>query len=225
LTWYRKLGRTVFAVYPFVLVVALILVGAFFLNFTTEQTWSDLGYENVITLHPNQTIIHNVTMSYEVHEPNRGYGSRMENGSIVIEEPPFTNTLTWWKRAWLPFTIELNDTGDIRAELNRTLVGPQGIIEPEGHMYFGTNEVFTIADPEVTQGGTYRLSLQNMGSEDIHPKLSWQLKWHYYEKPYFYYGIAGLLIALVYPAMLLIRGFGNQRQRQQSGEEKEATVS
>jgi hypothetical protein len=37
--------------------------------------------------------------------------------------------------------------------------------------------------------------------------------WEQLEKPYFYYGIAGLIMALVYPAILLIEPLRNLRHK------------
>lgn len=215
MTWNRKLGRIVYAIYPFILVGALIFVGAFFLNFIAEHVESPVGYENAITINPNQTYIHNVTISYEVHGPSRGYGTRWENGSIVIEEPPFTNTLTSWQRAWLLFMVELNESRDVTAYINSSIVGPDGIIERWGTMSLAAGAGIGPGSPEVTQGGTYRLSLQNKGLEEIQLILSWHLDWYFYQKPYFYYGIAAIGIALVYPGIFLIKEFGPWKSKQQ----------
>lgn len=189
MAWCRKLGRAVHAVYPFVLVVTLILIGAFFLNVTTEDVYSPTGHDSVVALNPSQTYIHNVTISYEVHGPTQGYGTRTENGSLVVEEPPLANTLTGWKRAWISFMTELNESGDATTAINTSLVGPDGIIETWAEIGLAAGGGIGVGTPEVTQGGTYRLSLQNMGSQDIHLRLTWRMYWHYYEKPYFYYGI------------------------------------
>ncbi len=216
MAWYWKLERAVYAVYPFILVIALVLVGAFFLNFTTESSSIPVWHDNVMSLHPNQTIIHNVTISYEVHGPTRGYGTRTENGSLVVEEPPLSNSLTSWSRAWIDFMIELNQSGDSAAVINRSLVGPDGIIETWAEMGLAAGGGIGVGTPEVTQGGTYRLSLQNMGSQDIQLRLTWNLNWHDYEKPYFNYGVAGLLVALVYPAMFLIQKIGPWMTRQRA---------
>ena len=216
MTWKSVLGRIVYASYPFVLVGALIFAGAFSLNFTTESTQTHDWYDSVIALDPEETYVHNVTISYE---PMSGYGSGVENGSIAMEEPPLANTLTNWKRAWLPFFFELNETIGTEAVINRSLVGPEGVIESWAEVGIVAGGGGDMVKPEVTQGGTYRFSLQNMGSQAIHLRFTWELEWHYYEKPYFYYGVTALAIALVYPAMFLIKNFGPWKSRQQTDEE------
>jgi hypothetical protein len=53
-----------------------------------------------------------------------------------------------------------------------------------------------------------------MGSVDVQLKISWRTVVHYYKKPYFYYGVLGLVVALLYPSMFLIR---QAEARQQIG--------
>jgi len=214
-----KFGRILYAIYPLVLVGTLVFVGAYLINFTTEQSGSDFSQQDAATIHPNQTYIENVTISYENFDPRTIFSIRRENDSIVIVLHSFANTPINWSRVWLPFTIELNESVD--ASINRSLVGPNGIIKSWAEMSLAAGGGYGVGRPEVTRGGTYRLWVQNMGSEDMHLIISWQVERHFYQKPYLYYGIAVLAIAPVLTAIFLIRKFGPWKSKQQMNEERQ----
>jgi hypothetical protein len=202
---WRKVGRIIYASYPFVLAGMLIILSAHLIVLTTENTGSPSWGEEVITIPPSQTYGYNVTISYIKFPPNQGPSILRENGSIIVEEYPIKDTVTSWTRIWLPITIKLNETPVATANLNSSLVGPEGVIEDWQSFGIATGGSVGIVDPEVTQGGTYRLLLQNIGSHDVHLDVSWNTDFHVYDKPHFYYGVLGLVIALFYPSMFLFK--------------------
>ncbi len=61
---------------------------------------------------------------------------------------------------------------------------------------YGKIDHFTSPIVEVNQLGTYRFVIKNNDSNEwtgvLTPKVEWQLM----EKPYFYYGVAGLVISI-----------------------------
>jgi hypothetical protein len=56
---------------------------------------------------------------------------------------------------------------------------------------------------ETSQADTYTFQIINDNTTVINPVLHVHLEWDTYEKPYFTFGIAGLLIALLSPIMAL----------------------
>jgi hypothetical protein len=198
---WRKLGRAVYAVVPFVVVGMLIVFSGHLIVFTMEDTFVPYEGEDVVAMLPSQTYGYNVTISYVEFPPNQAPGTLRENGSIVAQFYPIRDTVTSWTRMWLPISIRVNET----AYLNRSLAGPQEVLEDWSIIHIAHGTTLGIVDPEVSQGGTYRLLLQTMGSVDVQLRISWRAVVHYYKKPYFYYGVLGLVVALLYPSMFLIR--------------------
>lgn len=199
---WRRTGRIVYAIIPFVVAVALIIAGLHFVLFTTtNESLGSFWGADVIVIHPNQTYTYNVTMSY-MKFPS---GSFLENGSIVIEEPIIDDTITSWTRAWLPIDVFLNGNTGADCLINQTLERPNGIVEQGTILYLNSVGGGTGFGPEVTQGGTVRLALENLGTVDANVSISWKTDFQASDKPYFDYGIAALAIGLLYPLAFLIK--------------------
>lgn len=82
---------------------------------------------------------------------------------------------------------------------------------PEGAMltdnFYRTGQVSRIDTTSslpitITQEGTYNFKITNKGSWDWNGFLTVNLQFQYFEKPYFYWGIAGFVIALGYIALV-----------------------
>jgi len=57
---------------------------------------------------------------------------------------------------------------------------------------------------EVTQPSLYQFAVTNLDTlKDMNDTLQIQVVWQWFDKPYFYYGVAGLLIGFVYPAIII----------------------
>jgi len=50
----------------------------------------------------------------------------------------------------------------------------------------------------------------------MHALRGFHLMWHLFEKPYFYYGIAVLLVALLYPVLVLFKLLTDWKLRSKS---------
>jgi len=211
----------VYAVIPFVVAGALIIAGLHFAMFTTETTFPPDSTSGVyqVLLYPNQTYTYNVTIAYMEFPLGIGPSILYENNSIVVQEYVMEDTFTSWTRMWLPIDISFSGKAGADCLINETVERPNGVIEPGPYLVEleggGAGSVGTGFRPEMTQGGTARLVLKNPGSMDANISLSWNTEWHFYDKPYFYYGIAALAIGLLYPAAFLIKQVDARRQSAQ----------
>ncbi len=175
-----------------------------------------------------QTFEFNVTV---IHHSNQGVVSFGETAftslltisgtpgpnAYTFKVPPPTNTLTGSEAGlvWLDAsfnTTELVDP-DTRVLQNSGLPRkfsikvylPNGTEPTSGYDTFTTiGGAKYLAGPQiqVTQLGTYRFEITNNDSFDWTGTLSPNLQWQQLEKPYFYYGVAGLIIALGYVAFV-----------------------
>jgi hypothetical protein len=201
--------RIVYAAIPFVVAGALIIASIHFATFTTdtESLGSSSGVDEIM-LPPNQTYMYNVTIAYMEFPIGIGPGILNENNSIVVQEYVIKDTLTSWTRVWLPIDISLNGKVGADCLINETIERPNGVIEAgpySANVEGGTGSIGTGFIPEMTQGGTVRLALENLGSADANLSVNWETDFHLFDKPYFYYGIIGLAIGLLYPAAFLIK--------------------
>ncbi|MEM3700228.1 MAG: hypothetical protein QXL57_05115 [Candidatus Bathyarchaeia archaeon] len=57
---------------------------------------------------------------------------------------------------------------------------------------------------EVAQAGTYKFELKNCNTQDTHVFLHIYIEETVFEKPYFYYGVLGITIAVLYPTFLFL---------------------
>jgi hypothetical protein len=210
--WHRA-GRIVYAIIPFIVAGALIIASLHFFVFATESSGVGIQGGDVIYIHPNQTYTYNVTISYMVFPPNDGGGTYYENGSIVVEMGVTHDTLTDWTRVWLPISIILNSQfSDIR--ISQTLERPNGVFlqGPSYAPYYGeiassneTGSTGTAFNPEMTEGGTERVIIENVGSVDANVSVSWKVDTHLFNRPYYEYGFMALGIGLLYPVAFVIK--------------------
>lgn len=209
---WRRLGRIVYAIIPFILAGALIITSLHFFAFTTDTeyiggSWGD----DTIIVHPNQTYTYNVTMLY-VKNPS---GIFLENGSIVIEENILDNSFTSWTRVWLPISILLNDNFSGDCFMYGKLELPNGVVQQLLAIDETGGGAGTGFNAEVTHGGTVRVIVENSASMDANVSISWKTDFHFFNRPYFDYGFVALGIGLLFPVAFLIKQIDARRMENQ----------
>jgi hypothetical protein len=150
-------------------------------------------------------------VSYEELPPNIGPGTTSTNGSDTIQyglPPP--DTLTTWIRRWLSIDVLFNGTEGAAIKQNATLKNPNGITE----WTTGTGDIHVVPyhlgySPEITRDCTININLQNIASVDAVVVVNWTTETYEYNKPLFYYGIAGLVLAAIYPLSFIIKHFSS----------------
>jgi DNA-binding transcriptional ArsR family regulator len=134
--------------------------------------------------------------------------------------PWMTRNITTWDRCsiWLDLKLEMSsvpvEPSSIPhitlqmppfSNLSVTVHKPDGTMETSGFdwisLVWGINHI-RLPAVEITQLGTYRFKITNNNSYDWNGELTPDVEWQRITKPYFYYGIMGLVIATGYIALI-----------------------
>ncbi len=183
----------------------LILVSLFFLNLSVPSSagpYQAIDLQRQIPIQPNRSLEFNMTISVYLNTYEIGM---FGNNSHFGRNPPYP-TLTSWDEGRLCFRLEqTNQTDDVGFAIvfypsseNGNMVRLASI----GNEYRFQGYI-ELSSAETSLTGTYIIAIANGNSTEISPVLHVHLEWVTYEKPYFYYGIAGLVIALLSPVMAL----------------------
>lgn len=197
---YHKQSETMLGVVNFYsLILASILVAAslFFVNFTVLTSGYEASTSGIaVLILPGQTFEFNVTIVYsegiEVHV--------VGNSSVYRERKPPVSSFVAWETGRLWFVLESNGAYDTYI----VVYSPDGTVKTAG---FGTGQWggSALVPAEISRAGSYMAEIRNVGSEDLHGLFRADEEWQSFERPYFYYGIVGLLFALVYPLLITVR--------------------
>lgn len=183
----------------------LILVSLFSLNFSVPSSagpYQTIDTKRPIAIEPNQSLEFDTTINtylntYEVNTFNSN------NTCIFHRNPPYP-TLTSWDTVRLWFGLEqINQTNDVLSVLFYPYSLNESLRMLDGYRTYNFQGYVELFNAETSQGGTCRFTIYNVNSTEISPVLHVHLEWVTYEKPYFYIGIAGLVIALLSPVMAL----------------------
>jgi len=180
-----------------VLIVALIASSLFFVGFV--QYAGGTGSEGggvYVAIAPNQIFEYNLTFEFKeegpiIHQVGNPY---------YEERRPLVKTITEWEIGSFGFVFDFNVT----YHTIMRLYDPTGEIIREWEE-FGVPCKMGFHAGEITQPGTYRLQIKNIGSEPLTGQIDPLVDWDRFERPYFYWGIVELLIVSIYPILLLIR--------------------
>jgi len=186
-----------------------LLIGAgetieFNITLTERELWL-LGTPPLIT-----------TGSIDLFEVNGTY-------AYTFGIPWMTRNITAWDRCsiWLDLKLEMSsvpvEPSTILhvtlqmppfSNLAFTVYKPDGTMETSGFTWvslvWGINHIRSPA-VEVTQLGKYRFEIINNDAHDWNGELTPDVEWQRVTKPYFYYGIMGLVFATGYLAFMAYR--------------------
>lgn len=198
----RKESKTMLSVanvYGLILVGIVIVASLYFVNFTASVLGSGTERSGMpIIISPNQSYKFNITL---VYREGADY-HRAENNGHYEERAPPISTLTMWETGGFAFDLESNETFTVRI----TNYSPDGKVRSSREDYMASGaDINGLGYTEITQAGTYRFEIENIGAQEMHGLLGFNLMWHLFKKPYFYYGIAGLVVSLFYPFLILLQ--------------------
>lgn len=180
------------SIYTLILVGAIILAGIYFANFTISSfngpSWVEEA--NVpVQVQPNGTYTYRIAVAFK----NGGNTWRVgvpEDGTNYFDFPPPYTMLTSWTTLRLWAIIEANESFSAWT----TTYYPDG----RNTTYIHEGIVGTELIPfQNAQAGTYRMDIKNIASQEMHAQIKLHIEREFFEKPYFNYGIAALIIASI----------------------------
>jgi DNA-binding transcriptional ArsR family regulator len=257
-----KLTKIVSAVYPFILVGALLIASIFALNYTvlstgalaTEPSSSSEIHAATIFIGVNQTIRFNVTTervpwtgSYNIKIDDQPlvYSDVVEpDGSTLTVGNGFDapiNAITLNKgeiqKVYLGLNITSGDSGFIGSGLPGnftisyptpilpiTVQGPNGEsseLIPQWKTDYRQTEYFIPTGIDVTTSGTYLFEISYGSQGGIatwNGYLTLNASWQSLERPYFYYGLAGLIVSLGYVTFVTVELLQKRKTKHQKPE-------
>jgi len=180
----------------------LVLVSLFLLNFSVPSLEgpSQTEIRRQILLQPNQYFEFSITITYTIWTSR--YGT-FDNNTFHFDKDPLYPTLTSWDTGRLWFGLEQAD------QANGTLFillypfsknESMERLDYKQYMFQGYTELFRT---EISQTSIYTFTINNNNSTEINPILHVHLEYETFEKSYVYFGIAGLVMALLAPFIAL----------------------
>jgi hypothetical protein len=186
-----------------IVLAAILLWSSFYsIDFTTQTTNPFVRVPKTdqripFALGPNQTYDYNITIIYE----GLGLVSTEPNGLRIITNKPI-DTISEWRKYFLRLELELNEPANISltirdpssAIISYSQLGGLGVLSIGPNVYF-------------TQNGTYQVEIENLQSNSTHASVAHEIMFDQFQRPLFYYGLAGVATALLYPLIILASWF------------------
>jgi len=184
-----------YTIFSVILAIALLLVSIYSANLTTRVDQPYVDIPRIFALAPNQAFEVNLTFTYRDHE-EVVFGSN----SVVISTHEPMDTISEWVRYPLLIDFEFNTTNRINVTVR----------EPSDHIVTmsypqslgGSKSVGVPLGAYLSQNGTYYIEIENAYSDWLYGNLTLHIRREIFERPLFYYGLAGVITASLYPTIL-----------------------
>jgi hypothetical protein len=211
-------------VYPLVLVGVLIAASFFFVNFTVPLRGEGRSTlpGAVIQVRPGETFAFNITL---VYTSGMEYAV-LTNNSLYHERPPPVSTVTVWEEGAFWFDLTSNATYSVVVTVfspdGSNVTGIEFYVPPEapigGLVVFRVNrsdvvrseydsasgtQISGLGLTSLSKPGEYTLEIKNVGLQDLQGGLAFYERWQFFERPWFFYGVACFLLALPYPVWIV----------------------
>ena len=224
---------TAMNVYPLILIGALIVASFFFVNFTTSlgAEGRSASPGTLIHVRPGQAFTFNITIVYttgaaqvvftndSLYHERRGlvsnvtvweagitvvYATGMEhtvvtNDSLYHERPRPISTVTVWEEGEFWFEFTSNATYSIVV----TVFRPDRSNVTSTEYNSAPGATIPLGHTNLSQSGEYVFQIKNVGLQDLQGILAVNEWWQFFERPWFYFGIACFLLALPYPVWIV----------------------
>lgn len=197
---WSKPMQVVTGIYILILLGAVVLAGLFFVNFNLSVFGgpsASSGGNMPFVVQPNENFTYKMTAVFK-SEGNFWRVGILENGTHYYDlvKPCTTLTSSCTQRVWASL------------ESNESFYGWTYTYYPDGrnetYQHDGAVGMGLIPNQN-TQAGTYTIGIKNTGSQETHATIKLQFTEEVFEKPYFYYGIAAFVIALVGPILFIVK--------------------
>lgn len=202
--WSRLL-RVLSVVYVFVLSGFVVFAGLFFVNFVVSDgvQMRITGHEPFV-LEPDENFTYRMAV---VYPSGSGWVWRvgvLEGDIHYYDLPRPTSGSTIWRVVTI--------SAELRA--NKSFTAWTYVYYPDGHneTYQHEGAIGTVLiDTQDTQAGTYTIEIRNVGLQEMNAAIEHDFEAEVFEKPYFYYGVDALVVAVVGPVLLVLLVLTGQR--------------
>jgi len=181
------------------IILALLAASLFLTGFIQPAGGESSEIPDIaVTIPPNQTYTYNLTILYNEDGPLL---ERVTDGSYLRERRPLIQTLTLWEEGAFAFFFTFQETFSTQMRIydsSGTVMDDRGILG-QGGTQAG------IGTWAITQSGTYRVEIENTGAQEITGIIDLHITWDLYMKPYYGYGIAGLILVSLYPTLMVVK--------------------
>jgi DNA-binding transcriptional ArsR family regulator len=194
-----RLFDVVTNLYLLMLVAILVAASLFFVNFTqvTRETGLVTSPTLPVRLSPDGTSQFSFTIMYSDESDVTRVG---DNGIYEGRSNPL-DTFARWEEGWFSFSLESNGTYDVLV----TVLRPSGsrVSFRESNTVAGLT-LTGLGRTQIIEDGAYVVEIKNVGSQEMQALISFNNWWRVFEKPYFFYGVVGFMIASFYPALVIV---------------------
>jgi len=197
-------------VFSAIFAVALLTASVYALTFTTQEQvdlfQSVQGSEMAaVILEPGQTFDYDIT-GIQL-DFGSGYGYSVGQQETLVYTPPTRNDFFEWTKYFS--SIEFRPTG--KAMFALKIQDQDGIVYNK-HAYIGgsTSGSFPLGS-ETSRFGNYSLQMENLGDDELNATLSPVGGYTVYKRPLFAYGVAGLILLIIYPVLLSLSWNWNKK--------------
>jgi len=182
------------------IILALLAASLFLTGFIQPAGGESSEIPDIaVTIPPNQTYTYNLTIIYNEDGP---WLERVTNVAYLRERPPLLNTLTLWEEGAFAFSFTfLQETF---ATQMRIYDAAGTVMDERGEQGHGGTRA-SFGTWAITQSGTYRMEIENTGAHVLTGSIGLHITWDRYMKPYYGYGIAGLILVSLYPTLMVVK--------------------
>ncbi|MEM3788575.1 MAG: hypothetical protein QXN95_01740 [Candidatus Bathyarchaeia archaeon] len=194
-----KIAWFILTVYPLVMAGALIDTGVRFINYVECMgPFEETGINCPIALNSSQTFTFHLCI-YEV-PPYIGTLHFKENNTYCVLNRFSPKTLTEWEIIRFGLLFKTNET----INMWFTSYDPKGNIVNDYNFSLDPGIYWGPPPYEISQPGAYTFKIKNCNTEDKYVTVDILIEEFVFKKPYFYYGILAITIAVLYPTLLLV---------------------
>ena len=200
----RRISNTA-TIFSVIFAAALLTATVYTVTFTTEDQGVLFGptqeFEGIpIILQTNQTFKYTITLNQLSDELGHTYTIRQNE--TLIEISPSRNDFSHWTEYSSESMLRVNGTYEVAI----TIYNPSGKIIGS-HTEAGVNLISTENIPlkfEFTSFGTYILEIENLRPGEFNAVLIPYGVYMDYEKPLFNFGIAAIIVLVLYPIIFFL---------------------
>ncbi len=199
-------------VFSAIFAIALLTASVYALTFTTQDQGTLFKANQEIEMipvriEPDQAFNYNTTLNQLSF--GSGYGSSIGQQQTLVWITQRRNDFSEWTRYFSNTQLRVN--GNYAISIS--------VYNPEGNTVSQRREdgiidvAYVSLDFKFSTLGNYRLHIENLRSEKFNATIIPSGTYIVYEKPLFNYGIAGLIVLIIYPVLFILSWNWNKKLR------------